>query len=278
MPQHAYIVTPSEYNLKLVDFLSARQACSLRKAKTLLDERCVFVNGHRVWMAKHPLKSGDEVEVAAGMSDQAKRIPQTLSILFRNDAYIIINKPAGLVSNGPDSAETLLREQTGNPGLQAAHRLDRDTSGCLLFASSAEAFTRVVARFKEQFVSKVYHAIVAGSVARETTIRKALEDREAVTHIRPLEYNDTASHLQIKIDTGRTHQIRKHLASIRHPVLGDRQYMTGRLDDPRFRSVPRQMLHASHLRVTWPGAEPAMDARATFPSDYQATLKKFRLI
>jgi len=262
--------------MKLVDFISARQSCSLRKAKALLDERRVFVNERRVWMAKHALRAGDEVEIAGGGAP--KPASRTLPILTRDKDFLTINKPAGLLSNGPDSAETHLREQTGIPTLRAVHRLDRDTSGCLLFALHDKAFTRAVDRFKERGVVKVYHAIVAGAVRRETTIRKMLDGREAITHIRPLAYTDEASHLQIKIDTGRTHQIRKHVAGLGHPVLGDRQYMTGRMDDVRFRSIPRQMLHASHLRMTWTDDTPALDARAPFPADYKKTLQKLRVI
>jgi 23S rRNA pseudouridine1911/1915/1917 synthase len=266
----------------LVRFLSDRLAVSSRKAKALLDERCVFVNRRRVWMARHPLGPGDVVEVIT--APRAARAPTPTQpvraprVLVREDDYLVLDKPAGLLSNGPDSAETLARAASDAPALRAVHRLDRDTSGCLLMARSNAAFASAIPQFRRRRVLKVYHAIVAGRFPlSEQTIRSPLDGEPAATHVRRLDANDSASHLAVRIETGRTHQIRRHMARAGHPILGDRQYGTETLNDRRYLEVPRQMLHASELRFPHPAGDRVVEAVSPLPSDFRACLDRFGL-
>lgn len=270
-------VSSTESGVRLVNFLAAHEACSLRKAKALLDARSVFVNGKRVWMAKHTLQNGDRVEVqTAGATRKEKRPPPT--VLFESDAYVVVDKPAGVLSNGPNSAENLLRRNPAYSGIQAVHRLDKDTSGCLCLARHPDAFDHAVSWFREGRILKIYQALVLGrpDVAADTISRR-MDGRTAVTHWKVISANDGAAHLQVRIDTGRTHQIRKHLSGIGHPILGDRNYFTGRMDDKRLRTVPRQMLHAAVFQAPLGGNGKVIRVTAALPEDYKKTLALFRL-
>ena len=187
------------------------------------------------------------------------------------------DKPPGLVSNGPDSVESRLRELTGKPGLRAVHRLDRDTSGCLLFAFDDALFDRMVALFRAEKIGKLYHALTMGRIAADTAIEKPLDGQKAVTRIHVLDANKLASHVQARIETGRTHQIRKHLAMIRHPVLGDREYGNAAPLDEVYQSLPRQMLHAFRLEYPDPETNAPVRVESPLPWDFRAAMKRLGL-
>lgn len=266
-------VSRAEHDVKLLDFLAERRACSLRKAKALLDERCVFVNGQRVWMAKHPLQAGDRIEVHATAPAKEHKAVQ-LRVLFKNEHYLVADKPAGLLSNGSNSLETLVQRQPAEAASRAAHRLDRDTTGCLCFARDPAAFDTLVQAFKDDRVMKRYEALVHGCPRRtEGTIQIPIDGRRAVTHWRVRSASANAAHMQLKIDTGRTHQIRKHLASIGHPLVGDRQYGTSRLTDITGRRAPRQMLHASVFEAPLGAHGQIVRVESPLPADFRQTRK-----
>ena len=214
----------------------------------------------------------------ARQDKSAERRPH-IRVLWQDDAYLAVDKPAGVLTQGRDSAEELLRVQEGNPGIAAVHRLDRETSGVLLFAKTAEALEAAIAMFKTHRVLKHYAAIVAGEVERQmSTLTETLDGERAVTHLKRLRATPDASFLSLRIETGRTHQIRRHLAGIRHPVVGDRQYGVKKSDDPRVLSVTRQMLHAQELELPHPlllGQH--IRAHAPLPADFRAALKLFGL-
>lgn len=264
--------------MPLQDFLARQLNLSRNKAKTILDERQAFVNGRRVWMTKHEMKKGDVVEVM--VPQQApRRTPRPPAILFQDNEYLVVNKMPGRLSNGPDSLEADLQTLLNQPKLQAVHRLDRDTSGCILIARSKDAFDRAVELFKEQKIVKVYHALATGDIKeRERRIDYALEGEPAVTHVYRVASNDLASHLKIKIETGRTHQIRKHLAYIGHPVLGDRTYaLRGGAVPEEFRLIERQMLHAASLTFTSPFTHQKIRTEAPLPKDFAMWIKRLGL-
>ncbi len=273
-----FTVRRGEGPVRLVDFLARKLGTSKKKAKALLDGRHVFVNDRRVWMARHMLKAGDRIEVVGAIPDKGGKDPVGLRILHEDGSFLVINKPPGLLSNGKRSAETRLRKQTGCPTLRAAHRLDRDTSGCLLIARGDAAFARAVALFREHRVSKTYHAIVAGRIRRgEHEIRAAINGERAVTRYRVLDTAAEASHLLVSIETGRTHQIRRHLHQEGHPVLGDRRYATGAKLPPELRRAGRQMLHARSIAFTDPEEGAGLRATAPLPADFRRALRSFGL-
>ena len=307
-PQHAAgiaALTVNKADAKVLqDFLAQKFALSRRAAKAMIDGRSVWVNRTCVWIARYALKTGDLVEVPTavvkGAQKQAAARPSSsrlphpsfpiphpsssspnrrhVRVLWSNDSYLVCDKPAGLVScDDPKSAEAILREQEGIPTLEAVHRLDRDTTGCLLFAKSHAAFLAAVEVFKTHKVSKTYHAIAVGRFPYvHQTIDTPIDGEPAVSRVAREAASDDASFLRVRIETGRTNQIRRHLASVRFPIVGDRVFGLKRARDPRLLQVPRQMLHASTLKLPDPLDRHAeIRAHAPLPADFRATLRLF---
>jgi len=272
----SFVVSKLEAGQSLQVFLSIKLGLSKRSAKNLMDERRVWVNRKCVWMTHHTLHQGDTVEVPAAHKS-ASASPPPIRVLIEDEHYLVADKPAGLLAVGENSAETVLRTQTGLPALQAVHRLDRDTTGCLLCAKSQAAFDAAVAMFKTRRVVKLYQTIVFGPFDRtSSTINEDLDGDRAVSHIHREAVSKDASFLKVRIETGRTHQIRRHLASIRHPVLGDREHGVKFARDPRLLTVPRQMLHASGLELPHPLVlGQTIKAHSPLPADFRRCLKLF---
>ena len=198
-------------------------------------------------------------------------------MLVEDDFYLIIDKPAGMLSVGEHSAEELLRTQLGNMTLQAVHRLDRDTTGCLMIAKTTMAFKEAVELWKTRRVTKIYQAIVWGSYERgKSTIDQDLDGDRAVSHITREAISKDATFVKVRIETGRTHQIRRHLASIRHPILGDREHGVKFARDPRLLTIPRQMLHACEFEMPHPMMPgKTFKAHSPLPADFRRCLKLF---
>jgi len=260
---------------ELIAVLSKAQGLSRRAAKRLLDERRVFVNGRRVWMARHALRPGDVVEVQPPGALAA----DTLAVLAEAEPYLIVDKPAGCTTNEDGrSVEARLRRRRNEDDWTAVHRLDRDTSGCLLFARTPEAARRLIPLFRERRVEKVYWAIVLGAFpASLRRIAAPIAGEPAVTRLRVLARGNGASLLEARIETGRTHQIRRHLWQVGHPVAGDRTYGTSRALDERSRALPRQMLHARRLAFTHPDTGRLVAAESPAPADFRAALRSYQL-
>lgn len=276
MSTRIFQVRAAESRTPLVTFLAQRLALSKNKAKALIDQRQVFVNGRRVWMAQHAVAGGDEVEVCLPATAPATRVP--LRILFQDADYVIADKPAGWLSNGAHSVETALRDQLKCATLEAMHRLDRDTSGCLLLAREPRGRDLILPLFANRSIHKTYHAIVSGEIRDITqTITIPLEGRPAATQVRTLDANRQASHLQITIETGRTHQIRKHLLAIRHPIIGEQHYTSYRPVRAVERQIRRQMLHAAQIHFRSPITGQAITGIASLPADFKTALRLFGL-
>ena len=300
-PQHTAGITALSVNKPdskiLQDFLAEKFALSRRTAKAMIDGRSVWVNRKCVWIARFALRTGDTVEVptqvvkgavrqSAPRADQPGVLPagnpdnssRHVRVLWQNDAYLVCDKPAGVVScDDPKSVETILREQEGVPTLEAVHRLDRDTTGCLLFAKNHAALLAAVEVFKTHKVSKTYHAIAAGNFKfAHQVIDTPIDGQPAVSKVVREAASADASFLRVRIETGRTNQIRRHLASIRCPIIGDRVFGLKNVRDPRFMQVPRQMLHASTLALPDPHDSHAeIKVHAPLPADFRATLRLF---
>jgi 23S rRNA pseudouridine1911/1915/1917 synthase len=271
---HEIRIKPNQKGQLLLEALAGGLGLSRKKAKALLDSRVVFVNKRRIWMARHPLQPGDLVTVRAA----SHPVPSSLKVVYEDDGLLVLNKPAGLLSNGADSAESALRKQKKQPGLTAVHRLDRDTSGCLLFAKTPKMEAKLVELFRTREVTKVYQAIVVGRVSRpRVTINEGMEGKSAFTRLQVLDIGATASHLKMTIGTGRTHQIRRHCASIDHPVLGDKQYGAPKLETTPAMQAERQMLHARRLTFTHPATGKVLRVEAPLPPDYRSRLKRLGL-
>ncbi|MBU0677043.1 MAG: RluA family pseudouridine synthase [Verrucomicrobia bacterium] len=275
MKRYVLKIGPSDDGKTLVDVIARIAAISRKKAKTVLDDRNVFVNQRRVWMAKHNVRKGDIVEFPR---PEESRQMTTVTVSFEDDLCLAAEKPSGILSTGKGSLEELLRKQTGIPGLLAVHRLDRDTSGILLFAKARKFKDLMIAEFRDRNVGKVYEAIVVGNFPiGKRSITTPFEGKPARTEVFCVSRTELASHLRCSPKTGRTHQIRKHLVAAGHPVLGDKQYGTSKDLPGELRGVRRQMLHAAELSFTHPVSGKTVICRARLPKDFRAALKRLKL-
>ena len=202
-----------------------------------------------------------------------------IRVLVETPDYVVADKPSGVLSCGdPKSVEMLLRLQMRIPTLEAVHRLDRDTTGCLLLAKTHTAYNAAVEVFKTHSVKKVYYAIVAGRFPHaHETVNAPLDGKPAVSHITRETVSPDASFLKVRIETGRTNQIRRHLASIRFPILGDRTFGLKTARDPRLMTVNRQMLHAAELELPDPmrSLKEPLKAHSPLPADFRQCLRTF---
>jgi 23S rRNA pseudouridine1911/1915/1917 synthase len=273
--EHSIKVSEAEQGLTVIDLLAQRLDISRRHAKSMLDARKILINGRRVWMARQKLRRGDLIEIIRDPCRDRALIPD---LIHRDQHYIIADKPAGMLANGAASLEQALRRELRNPALRAAHRLDRDTTGCLLLACNGVAFDAATQLFRKREIAKTYRVIVRGRMARgNRSVRTRIDHRSAVSHIKVLSANAVASYVQVQLETGRTHQIRRHLEGLGHPVIGDKAYGTGAAVDPRIRQVPRQMLHAHSLAFTSPLTGQELSVQSRLPPDFRAILADLRL-
>lgn len=258
--------------IKLSDFLSKKLKLSKTKVKKLLDKRQVFVNNKRIWIAGYQLKLGDKVEVSGDVKnkEESSVFPSLLrlEILYEDEQYLIFNKPAGINANGKNSFEELVRKKFGKNELIAVHRLDKDTSGCLIFARNNEIFQKTKDIFRRKEINKKYLAWVKGKVIKKDfIIKKSIEGKEAITSVKTLKSDNKASLLELEIPTGRKHQIRIHLADIGHPVIGDKEYFKGNISD-NFKFFPSQLLHAKEVELVNPFTNKKIKALAKEPREF----------
>lgn len=223
-----------------------------------------------------------------------------LRVVFEDDQLIVIDKPAGLVvhpGNGNPSG-TLLNallhhapELAAIPRAGIVHRLDKDTSGLLVVARTLVAQTDLVRQMQARSVRRLYLALALGVVTRDGMVdapvgRHAVQrtkmaivragGKEARTHYRILERFDKATLLECRLETGRTHQIRVHLASIKHTLVGDAVYGRNKSGDPRLDAFPRQALHAWQLALKHPTLETEMEWESPLPADFAQLLDALR--
>jgi 23S rRNA pseudouridine1911/1915/1917 synthase len=274
-----------------------------------IGEGHVRVNSRVTTQARHRLQTGDQLRlrVPAPASTVVAAQELALDVVHEDEALVVLNKPAGLTvhpgAGRPDGTlqNALLHRwpQTSTlPRSGLVHRLDKDTSGLLVVALTARAHQRLVDAMQERHIKREYDALVLGVLPAGGTVRAAvgrhprdrvkmavlMRGRPAVTHYRVLERFAQHTHLRVRLETGRTHQIRVHLSHIRHPVLGDPIYGgrvargTGLPEELRRKiaTFPRQALHARELGLE----HPVTGAHLTFvrepPADLQALLAALR--
>jgi len=244
------------------------------------------------------LSGGEQVEGWAEVPPRphwrAEALP--LAVIYEDEELLVIDKPVGLVIHpgvGNPSRTLLngllhLRPQLGLlPRAGIVHRLDKDTSGLLVVAKTLPAHTSLTGQLRRREVGRRYLAVVEGvptppqgsidlPIGRHPVQRRKMavvaDGKPAVTHYRLLESFHWRALLELRLESGRTHQIRVHLARLRHPVVGDPMYGARRLaGDP-----PRQALHAMHLRLRHPADGTPMQWRSPLPADMQALLEALR--
>ncbi len=213
--------------------------------------------------------------------------PKGLSIVYEDWDILVVDKSCGLLSVGSETvrentAHYLLNDyvRKGNSKSRnrvfIVHRLDRDTSGILVFAKSEEAKADMIPLFKGRDIMKIYRAITIGSFPKTwNEIRTDIEGFMSTTRVKTLDSNKYTSYLELRIETGRTHQIRRHLADKRYPVLGDKKYAgTG---NELSLAQSRQMLHAYRLIFPHPKTQKIIRVLAPLPSDFKKCLSQMKL-
>jgi 23S rRNA pseudouridine1911/1915/1917 synthase len=245
------------------------------------------------------LRGGETIDVAPeadarALADQPQKMP--LEIIYEDETLLVINKPPGLVVH-PGSGNwsgTLLNALLSHvphsaslPRAGIVHRLDKDTSGLLVVAKSLSAHTDLVRQLQSRSVARIYIALVHGSVTcdgkvdapigrhpvHRTRMAVVPRGKPAITHYEVLRRFAGASLLRCRLETGRTHQIRVHLASIGHPLVGDPVY--GARRGARLSSYcafARQALHAEQLTLLHPRTHRKRTWRAPLPQDFQRLL------
>jgi 23S rRNA pseudouridine1911/1915/1917 synthase len=282
---HRFVVGADDAGLRLDQVLPRHvPGLSRRKARVLVDVGGVFVDRARVKIASRPVRAGQAIEVhlggvidrasgevgAAARARDAAELP-AYAIVYEDDDLVVVDKPAGLVtaptpeSDRGNLADLLARRPGGSP-VHVVHRLDRPTSGVLVLAKTEAASRALAAAFAAHAIEREYRAVALGVIAEPLTIAREVGGKAAVTHVTPLERLAGATLLACRLETGRTHQIRIHLAAIGHPVLGDHQH-----GGPAVRSFtprpPRLALHAMVLGFTHPRTGAALRFERPLPPD-----------
>jgi 23S rRNA pseudouridine1911/1915/1917 synthase len=294
-------VSAFDHGLRLDAYLSKRKRERSRSEwQRLIDLGAVLVNRHPAKPALR-LTEGDRVDVLATPEHVAPRpeadIP--LDVVYQDRAVIVVNKPAGLVAHpapGNESGTLVnallarypeLQDPTGElrPGI--VHRLDKDTSGLMVVGRTASAVAALQAQMKRRGAVKRYLVLVGGRIAedhgqidapiaRSATNRQKMavraDGKPALTEFQVLERFGEWTLLEVRIHTGRTHQIRVHFAYIGHPVAGDGTYGRGRAPA----SLRRQFVHAAFLAFDSPIDGRLQEFTAPLPPDLELVLEELR--
>jgi 23S rRNA pseudouridine955/2504/2580 synthase/23S rRNA pseudouridine1911/1915/1917 synthase len=265
-----FTVAPKHSGLTLLAYLREvyKEAPSVKAIKRSIDNKGVMVNGRVERFSTYKVRVGEVIELHL----KEEKAPPAAAILFEDDALKVIDKPAGTLSEN------------------SLHRLDKETSGVLVFAKTEEAFDALYLQFKERKVEKVYLAIVDGRVEEDLfqvdnflgvkkrysggTIYGAVAPKlgkRAITRFKCLVKSREATLLECLPKTGRTHQIRVHLKERGHPILGDWQY--GQTFQCPLKPE-RHLLHAYKLTLTHPQTGEKVTFTAPLPKDFLLIQKK----
>lgn len=281
----------------LPEFSRSRLAAWIKAGDALIEGRTA--------KPKEPVNGGERVRLTVRLETVEHAAPQdiALDLLYQDADLLVVNKPAGLVVHpgAGNPAGTLVNallhfdeRLNALPRAGIIHRLDKETSGALVIARTPQAHAGLVEQLAAREVHRQYECVVYGVLVAGGTVdapldrhpvdrlrRAVVEDgKPAVTHYRVRQRFRAHTHLQVNLETGRTHQIRVHMAHIRHPLLGDPLYGGGlklpKGASPEFiealRVFKRQALHAEHIAFVHPRSGETIDVEAPRPADLQALL------
>ncbi|MEO1268616.1 MAG: RluA family pseudouridine synthase [Myxococcota bacterium] len=307
--QVLHLVQPGEEGLRLDQCLArAVDVLSRRKARAAIAAGSVWLNGHATRVMSRRVRAGDRItwfppdnvasdEVPSGQVDWS-RMGGRPAVVFRDAHLAVVSKPSGIATEptrGEDlrtslrRMEALLREEGTHPSkvyVTAVHRLDTQASGLVVLALTRQAAAHLSAQFAERTASRTYQALVVGHTPTELTRlehwiakvgprnRRGVvaegEGKRAVAHLSWCAHLTDASWVELRLETGRTHQIRVQMAAIGHSLLGDRLYGT------RPAQAERLMLHARTLTLMHPTEGRALSFEAPLPDDFEALLTSLR--
>ncbi|NOT88659.1 MAG: 23S rRNA pseudouridine(1911/1915/1917) synthase RluD [Lysobacter sp.] len=283
------------------EFSRSRLAEWIKSGDAVLDGRQV--------RPRDPVRGGETVTLTAVLEIQTRSEPEdiALDVLYEDEDVFVLNKPAGLVVHpgAGNPAGTLVNALLHRdpslatlPRAGIVHRLDKDTSGVMVVARTLPAHTALVAQLSAREVHRQYLAVVVGSLVSGGTVNASIDrhprdrlrqavredGREAVTHYRLRERFRAHTLLECRLETGRTHQIRVHMAHIKHPIIGDPLY-GGPLKLPKgatvelvesLRGFKRQALHAETLEFIHPLSGEPVRCSTPMPADMQALVAILR--
>ena len=301
------IVTDEQKGQRLDAFCAEAASISRSNAARLIEDGCVLVSG-RAEPKKYAVKSGDEIEINIPEAKEPEALPEDipLDIVYEDDYIIVINKPKGMVVHPAPGNYTgtlvnaLLyhcRDSLSGiggvmrPGI--VHRIDKDTSGLLVVAKNDEAHTALSAELKHHGIEREYRALVTGGfgedkgtvnypIGRHPIDRKRMavllsdeSAREAITHYEVLGRYGNISYLALKLETGRTHQIRVHMSYTGHALLGDEVYAKSKtqFEKKHPQLFNGQALHAIRLTLTHPKTNERMTFECELPAEFKKALE-----
>lgn len=296
------IVDKKDADMRIDAYLRSYTELSRSRISTLMLEGALRVDGVIQVKPSFRVEAGQKLELSIPEVRPVAIEPQNIpiDILYQDSDVVIVNKPCGMVVHPAAGNEdrTLVnallyhvKDLSGiggemRPGI--VHRLDKDTSGLILIAKNDKAHTVLSEQFKERSMEKHYRAVAFGNfpnesglidapIARHPVDRKKMAivpgGKPSQTEWKVLEHLRSAAYLDVHLLTGRTHQIRVHMHSIGHPLLGDRIYA------PNIKTsthIPRLMLHAYSLSFTHPTSLERITLTAPLPEEFSASLEKLR--
>lgn len=297
MKEHRVVVPQESSRMRLDIFLArALPQFSRSRLQRLIGEGAVRLNGQTA-RPRQLVRRDDVIDLREPPPAKIDHAPEEipLSILHEDVDLIVIDKPAGLVVHpgaghrGGTLVNALLHHSPNLSGIGGkerpgiVHRLDKETSGCLVVAKNDEAHRSLSKQFADRTIDKIYLALIAGKLRKssgviDAAIGRHAKDRQrmsvqstrgraARTEYRVVRQSAAAGLVECKLHSGRTHQIRVHLHHLGHPVLGDKVY------GARFaKDFPRQMLHAWKLSFTHPRTEKRMSFEAPLPEDFERAM------
>ena len=309
-PIHLQAEVPYELGSQRLDQVAAQlfPEHSRSRLSAWIKEGRLTVDG-AVLRPRDPVHAGALLALQAEQEAQGEWLAQdiALNIVYEDEHLLVIDKPAGLVVHpaAGHADGTLLNallhhvpDIVNVPRAGIVHRLDKDTTGLMVVAKTIEAHTQLVAQLQARSVGRIYEAIVIGQLTSGGTVdapigrssaqrqRMAVTagGKPAVTHYRVLERFRSHTHVRVKLETGRTHQIRVHMSHIGYPLVGDPVY-AGRFRIPpgasptlvqELKSFPRQALHARFLELQHPATGLRMKWQSALPDDFVWMLSLLR--
>lgn len=281
----------------------ALEELSRNHVQKLIESGNVLVNGQICTIKKLQLKAGDQIEIDVPEPEMVEIIAEDipLNILYEDEDMMVVNKPKGIVVHpgAGNQAGTLVNavmfhcgeslssiNGVVRPGI--VHRIDKDTSGLLMIAKNDKAHQSLAKQLAEHTITRSYRAIVynnfnqdEGTIERpigrdpKNRLKQAVTEcnsRRAVTHYRVLERFGDFTYIEVKLETGRTHQIRVHMAYVKHPLLGDQVYGPQK----KYFGVVTQMLHAQKIGFIHPSSGEYMEFESELPEEFARVLRKLK--
>ena len=273
---------------ELLDYLYSKLDMPKKRIKQYLTHGAIFVNNNRTTKYNYKLVPGMNIVIDTDNKNK-KTLP--FDILFEDNHIIVVNKPSGLltIATNKEKDKTLyhivreyLVSKDKNSRVFIVHRLDKDTSGIVVLAKDEKAKNKLQENWNEYVSLREYIAIVYGQMSKESDrivqnlketktnlvyVSRNDDGKEAITNYKVIKANDNYSELSINIETGRKNQIRVAMASIKHPIVGDKKY-----GDPKDKES-RLFLHANRLKMYYPEIKKELLFETPIPNEFKRIIK-----